>query len=39
MSDLFEKSVAYCIPLHTSLQLNLSHIPDASNEVHDSLHA
>jgi len=27
------------IPLHTSLQLNLAHVPDAGNEVHDSLHA
>lgn len=25
--------------LHTSLKLTLAHVPDASNEVHDSLHA
>jgi hypothetical protein len=27
------------IPLHTSLPLKLAHVPDAGNEVHDSLHA
>ena len=27
------------IPLHTSPMLNLAHVPDASNEVRDSLHA
>jgi hypothetical protein len=27
------------IPLHTSLLLDLAHVPDAGNEVHYSLHA
>ena len=34
-----ERMKPLVIPLHTSLQLNLAHVPDAGNEVHDSLHA
>jgi hypothetical protein len=32
-------TVVMVIPLHTSLLLDLAHVPDAGNEVHYSLHA